>query len=128
MQLLQHVTVIASLFAVTANSMPMAGLGISELAYLLKGLKGEKLVSCDLSKAIMPKSGGRFSPTIPTIGHESLGKVVINNYHRSQLSLAAGERLCPFPRCSRSWYSKLYLCRLNQYLGSDSTGSSCRSL
>lgn len=64
MQLLRHVSVIASLLAVTVNSVPMAGLGISELAYLLKGSKGEKLVSCDLSKAIMPKSGGRFPPTV----------------------------------------------------------------
>lgn len=125
MQLFQYVAVIASLLSVTVNSMPMAGLGISELAYLLKGFKGEKLVSCDLSKAIMPKSGGRFPPTI---GHESLGEAVINNYHRSQLSLTTGERFCPFPRCSRSRYSKLYLCRRNQCLGSDSTGSSCRSL
>lgn len=63
MQFLQYVAVIASLLTnVAVNAMPMVGLGISELAYLLKEFKSEKMTNCDVSKAVIPKSGGRFSP------------------------------------------------------------------
>lgn len=68
MKLLQYTAVIASLLTSTVvNAMPMAGLEISELAYLLKGFKGEQLTNCDISKAIMPKSGGGFYYRAPTI-------------------------------------------------------------
>lgn len=60
MQLLQYAVVVAGILTNTAvNAMPMAGLEISELVYLLNGFKGEKLTNCDISKAIMPQSSGR---------------------------------------------------------------------
>lgn len=87
MQLLQYAVVVAGLLTNTAvKAMPMAGLEISELVYLLKGFKGEQLTNCDISKAIMPKSSGRsfFIFILQKSCYKSLD-VTVNNYHRSQL-------------------------------------------
>lgn len=72
MRFLQYAAVVAGLLTNAAvNAVPMAGLELSQLAYLLKGLKGEQLTNCDISKAVMPKSSGRFSCGIPP---KSLGR------------------------------------------------------